>query len=196
MEKRVINMIDSNYYESIDTVIMTNARDKNDQLDGITRLISNSCEEHGFALKECEIDLIALDLYSNGYLRINCDDYVTIEWHNEQIAHAEDEIESLKAKIVGLICKDDTKLRDLKVRNMELEERCELLQQDLVKQRKKLEKQARKAKTEAVREFAEKLKARARGLTLDGGDGKQTNSHIGNLILTNDIDKLLRGYEE
>lgn len=167
MEKRVINMIDSNYYESIDKVIMTNARDKNDQLDGITRLISNSCEEHGFALKECEIDLIALDLYSNGYLRINCDDYVTIEWHNEQIAHAEGEIERLKSENTAL--------------NMWID--C-------------YSQERNKTRYNTVREFAERLKERVRGLTLDGGDGKQTNFYIGNLILTNDIDKLLKEYEE
>ena len=47
---------------------------------------------------------------------------------------------------------------------------------------------------QAVKEFAEKLKEKARGLTLEGDKGP--GFYIGNVVLTNDIDKLLKEYEK
>lgn len=44
------------------------------------------------------------------------------------------------------------------------------------------------------KEFAEKLKQKARGLTLEGNKG--AGFYIGNILLTNDIDELLKEYEE
>ena len=49
-------------------------------------------------------------------------------------------------------------------------------------------------KEQAVKEFAEKLKEKARGLTLEGDKGP--GFYIGNVVLTNDIDKLLKEYEK
>lgn len=49
-------------------------------------------------------------------------------------------------------------------------------------------------KKQAVKEFAEKLKENARGLTLEGDKGP--GFYIGNIVLTNDVDKLLKEYEK
>lgn len=49
-------------------------------------------------------------------------------------------------------------------------------------------------KKQLVKEFAEKLKQKARGLTLEGDKGP--GFYIGNVVLTNDIDKLLKEYEK
>ena len=46
---------------------------------------------------------------------------------------------------------------------------------------------------QAVQDFAEKLKEKARGLTLEGDKG--AGFYIGNILLTNDIDELLKEYE-
>ena len=46
---------------------------------------------------------------------------------------------------------------------------------------------------QAVQDFAEKLKEKARGLTLEGNKG--AGFYIGNILLTNDIDELLKEYE-
>ena len=43
---------------------------------------------------------------------------------------------------------------------------------------------------QAVKDFAEKLKEKARGLTLEGNKG--AGFYIGNILLTNDIDELLK----
>ena len=48
----------------------------------------------------------------------------------------------------------------------------------------------KQAKIEAVKDFAEKLKEKARGLTLEGNKG--AGFYIGNILLTNDIDELLK----
>lgn len=45
-------------------------------------------------------------------------------------------------------------------------------------------------KKQAVQDFAEKLKEKARGLTLEGNKG--AGFYIGNILLTNDIDELLK----
>lgn len=47
---------------------------------------------------------------------------------------------------------------------------------------------------QAVKEFAEKLKKKARGLTLEVDKGPAF--HIGNVVLIDDIDKLLKEYEK
>lgn len=49
-------------------------------------------------------------------------------------------------------------------------------------------------KKQLIKEFAEKLKQKARGLTLEGDKGP--GFYIGNVVLTNDIDKLLKEYEK
>ena len=49
-------------------------------------------------------------------------------------------------------------------------------------------------KEQLIKEFAEKLKQKARGLTLEGDKGP--GFYIGNVVLTNDIDKLLKEYEK
>ena len=48
--------------------------------------------------------------------------------------------------------------------------------------------------TNGIKEFAEKLKQKARGLTLEGNKG--AGFYIGNILLTNDIDELLKEYEK
>lgn len=45
-----------------------------------------------------QLGQIAEDLYKAGYRKIDGENYVGIDWHNEQIAHAEEEIERLKAE--------------------------------------------------------------------------------------------------
>ncbi len=40
---------------------------KQEQVEELATIISNSCERHGTDLREPEIDLIAIDVYSEGY---------------------------------------------------------------------------------------------------------------------------------
>lgn len=49
-------------------------------------------------------------------------------------------------------------------------------------------------KKQVIKDFAEKLKEKARGLTLEGDKGP--GFYIGNVVLTNDIDELLKEYEK
>ncbi len=61
----------------------------------------------------------------------------------------------------------------------------------LTEQEKEIEELKKK---QLIKEFAEKLKEKARGLTLEGDKGP--GFYIGNVVLTNDIDKLLKEYEK
>lgn len=40
---------------------------KQEQIEEMATELSNSSDKHGYDLKECEIDLLALDLYDSGY---------------------------------------------------------------------------------------------------------------------------------
>ena len=55
------------------------------------------------------------------------------------------------------------------------------------------DREIKELQDQAVKEFAEKLKKKARGLTLEGDKGP--GFYIGNIVLTNDIDKLLEEYD-
>ena len=61
----------------------------------------------------------------------------------------------------------------------------------LTEQEKEIEELKKK---QLIKEFAEKLKEKARGLTLEADKGP--GFYIGNVVLTNDIDKLLKEYEK
>lgn len=100
---------------------------------------AKECSKCDFKQGICNAYRHAERLYNAGYRKIDCDDYVTLEWHNEQIAHAEDVIERLKAE-------NDALRNDLINAEGNLTHMTELYGE---------------AKTEAVREFAEKLKALA-----------------------------------
>lgn len=51
---------------------------------------------------------IAKELYDVGYRKIDGDDYVSREWHDEQVLHAESEIERLRAKLQQVLLSVDT----------------------------------------------------------------------------------------
>lgn len=40
---------------------------ENNKIEQMATAISNSCEKHGFDLRECEIDLIAMDMWEQGF---------------------------------------------------------------------------------------------------------------------------------
>lgn len=108
---------------------------------------------------------------------------VTIEWHDEQVMHAESEIKRLQSENKTLrLAKDDFKKRfkDSGYRNKKLSLK-------LSSQKKGI----RKAQTEAVKEFAEKLKERLNADYVNGG----FNNHKGH-ITEWDINELLKEYEK
>lgn len=51
---------------------------------------------------------IAKELYDVGYRKIDGDDYVSREWHDEQVLHAESEIERLRLKLQQVLLSVDT----------------------------------------------------------------------------------------
>ncbi len=80
---------------------------------------------------------IAEGLYDAGYRKIDGDDYVSREWHDEQMLHAEGEIERLRTKLQQVLLSVDT-----------VKERNTMATID-------------EHRKQAVKEFAEKLKAKA-----------------------------------
>lgn len=75
-------------------------------------------------------------LYNAGYRKIDGDNYVSREWHDEQVLHAESEIERLRAKLQQVLLSVDT------VKEMNTMATIE------------------EHRKQAVKEFAEKLKKR------------------------------------
>lgn len=57
-----------------------------------------NCKKTPYKGYPCNDCCRATLLYDAGYRLIDGDDYVSIEWHNEQNAHAEQEIERLKTE--------------------------------------------------------------------------------------------------
>lgn len=49
--------------------------------------------------QECGCGCMAQDLYSKGYRKVDGTNYVSTEWHEEQLQHAQDEIENLKLQL-------------------------------------------------------------------------------------------------
>lgn len=96
------------------------------------------------------------------------------------------EIERLKAQ--------QREIDRLKAENEELTKVVSSKVYDLIDNTKEIadarEAWEKQAKIEAVKDFAEKLKEKARGLTLEGNKG--AGFYIGNILLTNDIDELLK----
>ena len=74
--------------------------------------------------------------------------------------------------------------------------RCRPFEEDYMQSKyaEALYNYVKEQRTQAVKEFAEKLKQKARGLTLEGNKG--AGFYIGNILLTNDIDELLKEYEK
>lgn len=71
---------------------------KDEMIENMAELMCDQCENIN-CIEEHPCDEVvdqATLLYDAGYRLINGDDYVSIEWHNEQIAHAEQEIERLR----------------------------------------------------------------------------------------------------
>ena len=60
--------------------------------------------------------------------------------------------------------------------------------------KEELEKKLQRERKETAKEIAEKLKQKARGLSLGGDKGPEF--YFGNVLLTNDIDELLKEYEK
>lgn len=71
---------------------------KYEMIENMAELMCDQCENTN-CIEEHPCDAVvdqAITLYDAGYRLIDGDNYVSIEWHNEQIAHAEQEIERLR----------------------------------------------------------------------------------------------------
>lgn len=110
---------------------------------------------------------IAEALYNAGYRKIDGDNYVSREWHDEQVLHLESELEMLKSEKENI------------VHNYAVITKAEL----------------KEYKRQAVKEFAEKLKEKCSDYLYDTNfDGKNDfDIHIGELSRM--IDELLKEYE-
>lgn len=71
---------------------------------------------------------IAEVLYNAGYRKIDGDEYVSREWHDEQILHAESEVERLKSENANLTVENEVLTRDKSNLERTLEEGGEELQ--------------------------------------------------------------------
>lgn len=111
---------------------------------------------------------IARIYYNAGYRKIDGDNYVSREWHDEQVFHLENELKSLKLEKENI------------VHNYVVITKAEL----------------KEYKRQSVKEFAEKLKEKCSDYLYDTNfDGKNYfDIHIGELSRM--IDELLKEYEK
>lgn len=76
---------------------------KQDQIADMTALITTAKLKDEHCNVSSIIDYYAVQLaeklYDEGYRKIDGDDYVSREWHDEQVLHAEDEIELLRDRV-------------------------------------------------------------------------------------------------
>lgn len=114
---------------------------KQDQIAEMMALITTAKLKDGHCNVSSIIDYyarqLAEKLYDGGYRKIDGDDYVSREWHDEQMLHAEGEIERLRTKLQQVLLSVDT-----------VKERNTMATID-------------EHRKQAVKEFAEKLKAKA-----------------------------------
>lgn len=114
---------------------------KQDQIADMTVLITTAKLKDEHCNVSSVIDYyarqLAEKLYDGGYRKIDGDDYVSREWHDEQVLHAEGEIERLRAKLQQVLLSVDT------VKEMNTMATID------------------EHRKQAVKEFAEKLKAKA-----------------------------------
>lgn len=105
---------------------------------------------------------------------------------------------NLFVSVIDLITEQEKEIERFKAENEELTKVVSSKVYDLIDNAKEIadarEAWEKQAKIEAVKDFAEKLKEKARGLTLEGNKG--AGFYIGNILLTNDIDELLKEYED
>jgi len=113
----------------------------------------------------CTYRNCAQKLYDAGYRNIDGENYVSREWHDEQVLHAESEIERL--------VDENDKIHKNYVA--------------ILKHNAYLRNVLRDTKTEAVKEFAEKIKLKM---------PKLDESEPGEYFLASDIDNLLKEYFE
>ena len=80
--------------------------DKKQQIEEMAETICNTCKEKMAVSKKCknrvEVCIAAYAhaerLYSAGHRKIDGDNYVSREWHDEQVLHLESELERLKSE--------------------------------------------------------------------------------------------------
>lgn len=163
---------------------------KEQQIEEMATIISNSCERHGFDLHEPEIDLVAIDVYNAGYRKTFTSDLASDtqkaykEGYEKGIEEAKAEIEILKIQNKNLGIAFDR----LEAENERLTERLKqvLLSIDTVKEMNAMCNIDEQRK-QAVKEFAAKLKAR-----IYESDVQEPDIFIIEPI----IDELLKEYEK
>lgn len=141
---------------------------KEQQIEEIATIISNSCERHGFDLHEPEIDLVAIDVYNAGYRKTFTSDFAS----DTQKAYKEGYIKGIEER------KAET----------------ERLKAQLSEFEKTVTQFVKDRETQAVKEFAEKLQKElpCRDYTLNG----ITFSMILASSMKYVIDKLLKEYKQ
>ena len=78
---------------------------ENNKIEQMATAISNSCEKHGFDLRECEIDDIALDIAEKGFGNVReyekrlFDKYVEIDNLNRDYSNAFERLKSQQREI-------------------------------------------------------------------------------------------------
>lgn len=78
---------------------------EDNKIEQMATAISNSCEKHGFDLRECEIDDIALDMADKGYGNVReyekrlCDKYIEIDNLNRDYRNAFERLRSQQREI-------------------------------------------------------------------------------------------------
>lgn len=113
---------------------------KQDQIADMMALITTAKLKDGdevCSVRDYYSVQLAEKLYDAGYRKVDSDDYVSREWHDEQVLHAESEIERLRAKLQQVLLSVDT------VKEMNTMATID------------------EHRKQAVKEFAEKLKAKA-----------------------------------
>lgn len=130
-----------------------------------------------------EVIMQAMALYEAGYRNCGDDEMVTLEWHNEQILHAESEIRYLKKRITELLCKENEEIAKVKEKNIEIEWWNERLRKQVSARQNNGGKAAviKLEKIKAAQEFAERIKAELWDL--------------GYIVHSEDVDEILERYE-
>lgn len=154
---------------------------KQDQIADMTALITTAKLKDGDEV--CSVGdyyavQLAEKLYNEGYRKIDGDDYVSREWHDEQVLHAESEIERLKdekkqlnARLVKVLLSIDT-----------------LNEINIIANAEKLAKQA-------VKKFAKELRNRIRTYMIASGASARPWVIPADYVFS-EIDYVLKEFEQ
>lgn len=158
---------------------------RDETIDNMAELMCDQCKNTN-CIEDGPCDEVreqATVLYEAGYRYCGEDEMVTLEWHNEQILHAESEIDYWKKRVTELLLKKADEIAKVKEKNVELEWRNERLRKQVSARQNNGQTAAviKLEKIKAAQDFAEKIKAEL--------------FDWGYIVHDEDVDEILERYE-